>query len=257
MDAYPLNLILAVATASATIFLGFLPTKSISSAFFARESGKAIFAWILVALSSPSQIAHYPLLYAFLSFAAWWQFRRDNLLNGKMWLSIAAGLGISVGIMLILAVTPAAYPHGLSLTADTLLLASIYLGGGILGLAYVCLVLIDSDGSHQPLIQRLVKLLAVLTLARAAVLLADILTVKPKDFTAVTSGSNTQSAYGVSISIPNISLVSLMPVFVLIILAFIAQRQTHFSSKRQPTRTLAAFIVVGIFSEIFIRSLVL
>ena len=69
MDGNPLNLILAVATASATIFLGFLPTKNIRTTFFARETLKAAIAWIFVAMATPPQIVHYIFLFR---HHVWW-----------------------------------------------------------------------------------------------------------------------------------------------------------------------------------------
>ena len=278
MDAYPFNLILAVATASASIFLGFLPTKSISSSFFTRESSKFILAWVLVALTSPTKIAHYPLFYAFLSFAAWWNFRKDNAFSGKMWLSVASGLGISTGIMFILAVTPRAYPPGLTPLSEGLLLTSIYLGSGIIGLAYVCFTFIQStkinSGVTQNVIQRYVGLLPYLTLVRAAVIVATFFLL-PGHFENKTTwynantppvseahhGSATTYFFKASDSDTSISLTVLAPmalaVLVLPLLAFLAQKQTHLSSRVQPTRTLIAIILIGFLTEILARLLIL
>jgi len=189
MDLYPLNLVLAVATASATIFLGFLPTKNVSSSFFAKETGKALLAWIIVAVTSPPKILHYPLILAFFCFAAWWHFRRDRAFTGKMWLSVASGLGISIGVMLILAVTPDSLPvHGGVFTIigappdpaeqmseqidQTILLVSIYVGGAVIGLAYVVHALLETGSltltSSRQIIQRYATLLVALTFVRAA-----------------------------------------------------------------------------------------
>lgn len=256
MDAYPLNLILAVATASATIFLGFLPTKDIKSTFFAREAGKAIFAWGLVALTSPHKILHYPCLLAFFCFAAWWHFRRDRALNGKMWLSLASGLGISIGVMFILAVTPQANPPDLPLLNETLLLASIYLGGAIIGLAYVCLMLVQSTnaGVTQSLVHRFVGLLLTLTFIHSFVIFASWLVsaflpkVRAPEYPRYSSDSFISIHFDQMFYL----LVSLT-VVVLPLLAYRAYRDVQFSSHVQPTRALIALVLFGFLSEIIAR----
>ena len=74
MDGFPFDLILTVATATATIFLGFLPTASIRSSFFSRATLKAALAWGLVTLLTPPAIMHYPFFFALLCGGAWRQF---------------------------------------------------------------------------------------------------------------------------------------------------------------------------------------
>ena len=269
MDLYPFNLVLAVATASATIFLGFLPTKTVPSTFFAREAVKAFGAWIIVAFSSPSAIVHYPGMLAFFCFASWWNFRRDHALAGKMWLSLASGLGISIGVMLTLAVTPKAYPPNLPALDQTLLLASIYLGGAVIGLAYVCFTLVQSvktnTGATQSLVQRYVGVLPFLALARAAAILATFLTFSgyfdaktiwhKVDSTTASPGAPGFVIDG-RISLPALGALSLA-VLVLPLLAFLAQRQAGFSSRVQPTRPLLALLFFGVLTEILARLLVL
>ncbi len=256
MDLYPLDLILAVATASATIFLGFLPTKDIAPAFFARETGKALMAWIVVALLSPPAIFHYPLFFAFFCFAAWWHFRRDNALTGKMWLSIASGLGISVGVMFILAVSPRAYPPGLPPLPETLLLASIYLGGAVIGLAYVCVALVLStkvnSGVTQVIVRRYVGLLCYLTIARAAVFLLEVLQ-SPSTYKEHSFGVNAEFATSTLHHGPLL----ILPLLLLVILSFRAQSAVGFSSRVQPTRSLIAILVLGLLAEFYARILVL
>jgi hypothetical protein len=271
MDFYPLDLILAVATASATIFFGFLPTKNISSTFFAQEASKFLLAWALIAFLSPSKISHYPFFFAFLCFASWWNFRRDNALSGKMWLSVASGLGISVGIMFILAVTPRAYPPGLTPLNQTLLLASIYLGGAIIGLAYVCFALIQgtkaNSGVTHGIIQRYVGLLFVLTIIRAVVLLSELLMSGAEnldriDSSTISSGADVRRVYdgGMTyVSTPSHSIEEflLIPLIILMGLAFAANRAIGFSSRIQPTRYLVAILLLGFLTEILARLLVL
>jgi hypothetical protein len=252
MDGFPLNLILAVATAAATIFIGFLPTKSISSPFFAKQTCVAIFTWAIVAFTTSTLIVHYLLMLTFLCFASWWSFRRDRALSGKMWLSVASGLGISVGIMLILEVTPRAYPKGLPQLNDALLLASIYLGGFIIGLAYFCFALVEGTraGISQGLVQRYVELLFWLTIVRAGVFLAELLLLP-----AHLTGEGIPLSVGYAA--PALGKLLIIPMGLLIALAFLAQRGAGFSSKIQPTRLLVAIIALGFLTEIGARYLLL
>jgi hypothetical protein len=265
MDGFPLNLILAVATAAATIFIGFLPTKSISSPFFAKQTCVAIFAWALVAFTAHPLIIHYLLLLTFLCFASWWSFRRDRALSGKMWLSVASGLGISVGVMLILEVTPRAYPKGLPQLNEALLLASIYLGGAIIGLAYFCFALTEGtrSGVTQGLIQRYVELLLWLTVLRAVVILATF-SIYPGYFGETTTYNNLAStsqpyvAYQTEGHLSmNALAVVISAVIILPLLAFFANRAASFSSKIQPTRALIAILCLGFLTEIGARYLLL
>jgi len=257
MDGYPLNLILTVATASATIFLGFLPAKSIRAEFFARETLRAGLAWLLVAIVSPPAILHYPLIFALVCLAASWQFRKDNILNAKMWLSLASGLGISIGVMLILAVTPKAsgYPPGLSQPGEALLLASIYLGGAVIGLAYVCLILNQNvsmnSGVTNNLVQRYAGLLLILALVRAAALLVSFGAAPGylgRQWVALRS-----PAHGVSEAVT----LFVLAVLVLPALAFYSKRATRLASRVQPTRALVAICLIGFMAEILARLLVL
>lgn len=247
MDVYPLNLILAVATAAATLFLGYLPTKSISCAFFARETTKAAAAWGLIAVTSPVAIFHYPIIFAFLLLVARHKFHRDNAFSGKLWLSFAAGLGISIGVMLILAVTPKAFPPVLSQMQEAELLASIYVGGGIIGLAYVCYVLTISvstnSGVTNGVVRRYVGLLLALVLVHAALLL---FTLGAMPNILLTEYENTEGMV-------HFGLVFL----VLPALAFYSLQATRLSSRVQPTRALAAICLLGFFAEVLARLLVL
>ena len=274
MDIFPLNLVLAVAVASATIFLGFLPTRNIRSPFFAQETFKALIAWVFIAMFSPSAIRHFHFFIAILCFGSWWQFRRDKALNGKMWLSIASGLGISIGVMLILAVTPRAYPPGLSGLNQTLLLASIYLGGAVIGLAYVSHVLIQGSaipsGATNDQIQRHIGLLPVLVLARAGVLLALIFLTPGKGLIEYSAYNlpRTQSAYhlfghefstiswgyaqDISFSLQTILLVGLV-VIILPLLTFALRRAVRLRAQAQAATMLAGICIMGFLAEILAR----
>jgi hypothetical protein len=276
MDGFPFDLIFAVAIASAAIFLGFLPTRSIRSSFFARESLKAAFAWVLVMCASPPAIMHFPFFFALLCGGAWWKFSHDNALSGKMWLSIASGLGISLGVVLILAVTPRAYPPNLPLIPQTLLLASIYLGGAVIGLAYassrIDLNIGTNSGATHAMVRRYVGLLGVLVIARAVVLMALFLVTPdmpghllfseyelPTTETHLGNGATEfDFNHGEDVGISSETLLLLgLVVIVIPSLAFLAWRATRFSSRIQPTRFLAAICFFGILAETLARLLIL
>lgn len=263
MDIFPLDLVLAVTVASATIFLGFLPTRNIRSPFFMQETFKALVAWVFIAMFSPAAIRHYYFFIAILCFGSWWQFRRDKALSGKMWLSIASGLGISIGVMLILAVTPRAYPAGLSDLSRTLLLASIYLGGSVIGLAYVSYILIQGSparsGATHDQIQRYLGLLSILVLARAGVLLASVFI--PTKVMGRAEGhafSIDGSGYTLlgSISLQTLLVLGLV-VIILPILAFAVQRTIRLHASIQASTMLAGICLIGFLAEILARMLLL
>lgn len=277
MDFYPLNLILAIAVASATVFLGFLPTRNIRSEFFTRQILFAVFAWAFIGVVSPSVISQYHCIIAFLCFASWWQFRRDRALGGKMWLSIASGLGISIGVMLILAVTPRAYPPTLPQPGQDLLLASIYLGGAVIGLAYVCHVMVQAlsttSGITQEQVRRYVGLLTALVFVRAGVLL--ILTFASAPISGPTRPyglPETQPSFQLfghafevgamgyvlkrSFSFQTIFLLVLV-VFILPVLVLAARRVFRSHSSAQAGFILISICLVGILAEILARLLVL
>jgi hypothetical protein len=263
MDIFPLNLILTVAVASATIFLGFLPTRNIRSPFFAQEIFKALVAWVFIAIFSSPAIRHYYFLIAILSFGSWWQFRRDKALSGKMWLSIASGLGISIGIMLILAVTPRAYPIGLSDLNRALLLASIYLGGAVIGLAYVSYVLIQGSrapsGATNDQVQRYIGLLPVLVLIRAGVLLASVfLPFQMADGSRSSGFSANGFGYVPIGSIPFQTFLLLgLIVIILPFLTFAVHRAISRHLQVQAATILASICLLGLLAEILARLLLL
>jgi hypothetical protein len=278
MDIFPLDLVLAIAAASATIFLGFLPTRNIRSPFFMQETFKALVAWVFIAMFSPPAIRHYYFFIAILCLGSWWQFRRDRALSGKMWLSIASGLGISIGVMLILAITPRAYPADLPNPTRTLLLASIYLGGAVIGLAYVCYVLIQGSsaqsGATHDQVQRYVGLLPILVLARAGVLLALVFLtpgtgqIKYHEYNLPQTQSTvhllgheyTDISFGygqdTGSSFQTIFLFGLI-VVVLPVLAFTVQRAIRIRASIQAATLLAGICLAGFLAEILARRLLL
>ncbi len=261
MDSYPVDLILATATAWSTIFLGFLPTKTIRTSLFAGETLKATIAWILVAMSTPPAIMHYPLFFAIICAGSWWKFRATNALSGKMWLSIASGLGISIGVMLIIALREETHPQHLSQIAQAIHLASVYLGGGIIGLAYSSYVLMQNSaadsGVTQSLAQRYVGLLFILVLIRAVVLGVELLApVYPFNSEVQVNGIlNHHGATYVHVS--DLTLVSLtaIPMAVVIAFAFLAWRASRVSARTRTCTLLIATCLIAFASEMLIRFL--
>ena len=261
MDTYPLDLVFTVAAASVTVFLGFLPTKTLRSGFFAREALKAAAAWVVIAAISPLGVMHYPFILAAFCFIAWWNFQRDDAFMGKIWLSLAAGLGISIGVLVILAVTPGCLPTT-SFTTLTVrgslqaqewgwsqawCLASLYLGGAMIGLAYVGYALCR-EASLRPglggFIQNSLGLLFNLTLVRAAVVLIEITV--PGAFVDLHGKDVRHFDF---LFLPIGACVFL----ILPTLAYLARRAARFSSRVQPTRLLVAMMLVGLVTEILAR----
>ncbi len=174
MAGYPFDLVLAAAVASFTLFLGALPTEINRARVFTRPLPGAALAWLAVGLLSPRSIFHYDVALAGLCLLAWWNLRQDRGLAGKLWLCVAAGLGISLGVVLILAATPGAYvPMSFGGAASgTLLLVLIYSGGAMTGLAYALWIFTRREatlaGIPAPTVARLADLLAGLALLQAA-----------------------------------------------------------------------------------------
>lgn len=269
MQGFPFNLILAVATASATIFLGFLPTKTIRSSFFGMEALKAALMWGAVALVVPAQVIHYYLFFALLCGGAWWQFRNDLALRGKMWFSVASGLGISLGGMLILATTSAYLPvspltfrhlelNQMNSIDQAVLIISIYLGGAVIGLAYVTYILTrqasTKSGVTNGLAQRHAELLLILVLARATAAAIAFYLLRP-DRSAPGAMEKSPIDPHTLILMEAAAALGLLLV-VLPALAFYVKRASQLSSRVQPTRALMAMMILGFVAEVLARLLV-
>jgi hypothetical protein len=149
MNLYPLNLVLAVAVASATLFFGYLPARRLETAFFTRWTLRFGGLWLAVAALTPPAILHYYVLLALICFFAWWRLHGGHGLGGKLWLCLAAGFGLSLGPVLILAVTPGAWPDALPAWAQAFFLASLYTGGAIPGLAFVLYLFTRREVSEE------------------------------------------------------------------------------------------------------------
>jgi hypothetical protein len=119
-------------------------------------------------------------------------------------------------------------------------LASLYLGGAIVGLACVGYALCR-EAAIQPglggFVQNCLGVLFNLTLARGGVVLLEIFAI-PGDIDLHNPGTLSAGA-GVF--------------FILPALAWLARRAGRFSSRVQPTRLLVAIIVLGFITEILVR----
>jgi hypothetical protein len=171
MDLYPFNLVLAVTIGSATLFFGYLPIRRLENEFFLRQILRFGAGWLAVAACSSPEILHYDILLTLLCFIAWWRLRTGHGLSGKYWFLAAAGLGISLGPVLILAVRTEGMPGPLWLH-----LILLYLGGSVSGLAWVLSIFTRPAASEARLaVSPLVRLLVGLVLLRAAGFLAVFL----------------------------------------------------------------------------------
>jgi hypothetical protein len=102
--------------------------------------------WLAVAALAPPEILHYDVLLALICFLAWWRLHSGHGLGGKFWLCLAAGFGLSLGPVLVLAVTPGAWPDASPAWAQVLFLASLYTGGAIPGLAFALYLFTRREG---------------------------------------------------------------------------------------------------------------
>jgi hypothetical protein len=166
MDLAPLSLVLAVTTAWATIFIGFLPARALE--LQSREVLTACGAWILAGLMAPLTIIHWYLIFAIICFVAWVKLVRGYALGGKTWLSVASGLGIGLGVVFLIQAAPGSFPAGVSPHFHLLWLVSIHLGGAVTGLAYAGYITIGKAES-RPFAPGYASLLIVLATAWAVV----------------------------------------------------------------------------------------
>jgi hypothetical protein len=178
MNLYPFDLVTATALAWAAVLLGALPARQMRDEPFRRCVLLCGCGWIGVALLAPSSVLHYHILIGLACLVSWWRLSQGDGLRGKMWFYGAAGLGLSAGIVLILAVTPEAYPPGLPIWRELLILASLYLGGAVTGLAGILFVFTRREatraGISTALVERFAGVIFPLVLVHAGVLLGDI-----------------------------------------------------------------------------------
>ena len=172
------DLVLATTVAWVVVFLGALPARLIREEFFRRQVVCCSVAWFAVAALDPVAIVHYHVLLGLICAAAWWKFRHGDGLKGKLWLFLAAGFGVSAGVVLILAVTPQDYPSNFPAWRALPSLVSIYLRGAVLGLALTLYLFTRREATRAEiplaLVRRLGSALLPLVLVRGAVLVVTL-----------------------------------------------------------------------------------
>jgi hypothetical protein len=239
MDLYPLNLVLAVTVGSATLFFGYLPIRRLEAEFFLRQILRFGAGWLAVAACSPPEILHYDLLLALLCFIAWWRLRAGHGFSGKIWFCAAAGLGISLGPVLILAVRTDAPPGPLLFH-----LVLLYLGGSISGLAWVLYIFTRPAASEAGVsVAALPSLLLGFTLLRAATFFLTLLGQPPMN----PGGSALLSAPEILLNLQPIALGLFLFVILLVLPCLAAWARKRCRSPR-PSTAGAILLAVGILA---------
>jgi hypothetical protein len=126
-----ISLVLACATGWSLLFIGYLPVSSVRR--LAAEPVKAAGAWAVVAVTAPPAVFHWYLIFAVISLVAWTKLDGPA---GKIWIALAAALGV---------VFPLETSPVLLALESPLALASLYLGGATMGLAYLVCVTARPD----------------------------------------------------------------------------------------------------------------
>ena len=136
LTGHLVSLVLASTTGWTLLVLGALPVTLLRQ--LAREPLLAAGAWTVVAATAPPGVFHWYLIFALLCLIASTRLHRPA---GKIWLALAAALGLSLGIVFPLEIDPP-----LLATEGPIALASLYLGGAIAALAYVLAVTVYETG---------------------------------------------------------------------------------------------------------------
>ena len=138
VDLFPADLALASALAWAGIFLAALPAVRLRVALFERAFAGVAVGWLLVALLAPVAIVHYYIFIALACAYGWRRLRRDYPFSAKLWLGLSSAVGASAGLVLILAVTPDAFP--VRVATQIWFFVSVVLDGATAGLAAVLIL---------------------------------------------------------------------------------------------------------------------
>jgi len=127
LDWNIVSLFLASVTGWALAAYGSLPVAVLRTRGGQVLAGAA--GWIVVALLAPSQIFHWYLIFTILGLVAWTKLNRPA---GKIWLAFSAALGLTLGVIFPLEITPQLYAR-----ENASLLALLYLDGARTGFACV------------------------------------------------------------------------------------------------------------------------
>ncbi|MFQ3671361.1 MAG: hypothetical protein SNJ84_07865 [Verrucomicrobiia bacterium] len=158
----------ACLAAGLTFLLGFVPVQYLRAGFFTRHALVAGCIWLSAAA------VHFNLAFLFVAAAcslAWWNFRADHILQGKLFLALAAGLGLTYGIfgaglIRLPPLVPAAVQHWV--------IVGVYASAGLLAAGYLTLATAWScnpaDFRGRDLLQRQTGILIVALIARSLIL---------------------------------------------------------------------------------------
>ncbi|MFA5264937.1 MAG: hypothetical protein WC378_14025 [Opitutaceae bacterium] len=117
--------------------LGFLSIERETARFFKFHSLVAAACWVLVSILVAGQ-ARYPYLgFGIVCLCAWAQFRGGRLFKGKMWLSLAAGLGLAFGVTGLARGYPGSLPAGCPVGLGFWFFSRIYAGVPLIAVAYM------------------------------------------------------------------------------------------------------------------------
>lgn len=135
MESYPVNVLLALLASFITLFLGFLPSQHLPRTFFQKHVGVAGVMWLAVGILMP------PTLYftggaALLCVIAWYFWGNQSILQAKVWQSAATAVGVTLGVITVLRMSPQAVPDDMPLAAQGWFLAGPYMVGLVLGTGY-------------------------------------------------------------------------------------------------------------------------
>lgn len=155
-----------------TFLLGFVPVQYLRAGFFTRHALVAGMIWLGVACF------HFNLAFLVVAAAcslAWWNFRADHILQGKLFLALAAGLGLTFGIFGTgLIRLPPLVPSGV----QEYVIVGVYASAGLLAAGYLTLATAWScnpaDFRGRDLMRRQTGILTVALIARALILVSAL-----------------------------------------------------------------------------------
>jgi hypothetical protein len=127
LEWHVVSLFLASVTGWTLAAYGALPLSTLRAS--GRQVLTGVAGWIVVAVLAPSQIFHWYLIFAVLCLVAWTKLNRPA---GKIWLALSAALGLTLGVIFPLEITPQ-----LGARENSSLLALLYVNGATTGFAYV------------------------------------------------------------------------------------------------------------------------
>lgn len=158
----------ACLAAGLTFLLGFVPVQYLRAGFFTRHALVAGLIWLGVA------VVHFNLAFFFVAAAcslAWWNFRSDQMLQGKLFLALAAGLGLTYGIF---GAGLIRLPPLVPVSIQHWVIVGVYASAGLLAAGYLTLATAWScnpaDFRGRDLMQRQTGIFVIALIARTLIL---------------------------------------------------------------------------------------